>query len=189
MTDSNPFDYLEPLRKNLDERERTITEIIRLKPDSITDPAFQTLLQDSREYRNLYLEASRHTQDDLRERQLEQYKARNRAREELGRSAVAYGQATLKSALLINGGGAVALLAYIGKVLPMRGMLALPLSFFGIGVFAAAFGTGLSYLTQYAYALKWKRAPFLHWVTAGVVVLSYFLFLAGVWQAYSVFDS
>ncbi|MEX0802462.1 MAG: hypothetical protein WD688_03970 [Candidatus Binatia bacterium] len=78
-------------------------------------------------------------------------------RTELFRSVILAGQSALKSAILINGGAAVALLAFIGHVWkpdmssPLK-ELAGPLVWFVAGVLLDAMAAGLTYVSQCFYA-------------------------------------
>lgn len=106
------------------------------------------------------------------ERNLAHYDAQQQHALEMLRAVIGYGQAALKSALLINGGAAAALLAFIGNIWA-KGITAaavVPLTnsivFFAFGVLSAALGTGTTYVTQYCYLEKLekkrKSIPFNH---------------------------
>ena len=68
----------------------------------------------------------------------------------------------LQSAFLANGGGAVALLAFYGQLLPLQPPhpaahgLALALLVLVVGAGLAAVATGLSFLAQYGYLMRRK---------------------------------
>lgn len=74
--------------------------------------------------------------------------------------AVANANATLRSLLLINGGAAVALLAFIGSLIsanavqlaPSIDLLTAPLMWFAWGVAASVLGMAFAYLTNYSIA-------------------------------------
>lgn len=76
----------------------------------------------------------------------------------------ANGERAVKAAMTINGGGAIAVLAFVGHLVsnhPAAGLVsrfAWPLSLFVGGVLASAAAYGLQYLTQYAYARRWKAS-------------------------------
>jgi len=128
------------------------------------------------------------------ERNLAHYDAQQQHSLELLRSVIAYGQAALKSAILINGGAAAALLAFIGNIWA-KGIVPQAVSsitnaiiFFSSGVLASAFGTGTTYLTQYCYSEEWnKSAKLFHILTIIVVLFSYFLFAMGAYASYEAF--
>ena len=78
------------------------------------------------------------------------------------RSVIDAGQAAIKSAFLVNGGGAVAMLAYVSR-LGDQNPTAVPtfaesLLWFTIGVFLAAALSGLTYFSQFFYA-SYRKTP------------------------------
>lgn len=102
------------------------------------------------------------------ERNLEHYKANNqikisnldvlsRGGLNMANSIIEAGLSALKSVILINGGAAIALLAFLGnawdKGIQANGVLALiaSLSLFSKGVFAGAVGMGFRYFSQAFY--------------------------------------
>lgn len=100
----------------------------------------------------------------------------------------------LKNAILINGGAAVAMLTFIGHELQLPKLSRLPFAHsllsYVIGVFFAAFAACLSYLAQDYFMEHPKR----DWhfdirllLAAVAIILSYILFGAGSWYAYSGF--
>jgi|SRR6266566_2284100 len=115
---------------------------------------------------------------------------------EMFRTVIASGQNALKSSFLINGGAAVALLAFIGHLVatpPATHLVpdfAWPLAFFVIGVGVTAIATGFTYLTQALFHRQWLRVGnLLNVVTILLVVASYFTFAAGCYSAYHLFKS
>ncbi|MEX3776188.1 hypothetical protein [Pseudomonas sp. MYb118] len=77
---------------------------------------------------------------------------------EMFKSIIETGQNAIKSIMLLNGGAAVALLAFIGKLagtgqIPL---FATPLTTFVIGAFTAGLTSGISYLTQLIYSEEGK---------------------------------
>ena len=105
-----------------------------------------------------------------------------------------YAQTALKSALLINGGAAGALLAFIGNIWDKGanqaavGSLTNSIFWFSFGVLLAAIGTGTAYGTLYCYAYKRKHWGFgLHVFTFLLVFSSYVFFGLGAHEAYSTF--
>ena len=108
--------------------------------------------------------------------------------------AVANANATLRSLLLINGGAAVALLAFIGSLIssdevqlaPSIDMLTAPLMWFAWGVSASVLGMAFAYITNYsisghAFALyredpkaekKWLRIAIPFQVAAILVAIA-----------------
>lgn len=112
---------------------------------------------------------------------------------EMLRSVLSSAHAAVNSSMLINGGAAAALLAFIGHLVaqsPGKGLaaaFAVPMIVFVGGVFLAALAGGLTYLTQYAYHHKSKGANLWRHLTKVVVVLSYSAFVAGGWLAFERF--
>jgi hypothetical protein len=124
----------------------------------------------------------------------------------------------IRAAILINGGSSVAMLAFIGSVAskdwlsPVQlAALTKPLLFFGFGVAAAVIGSAMAYFTNLMIAgssIRRRREyqqPFLritpssrrHWIWGevfrwlGIVAVtgSIVLFIAGLFQASSAFNS
>lgn len=114
------------------------------------------------------------------------------SRLEMSKSVVAAGQVALMSAIAINGGAAVALLAFVGNLLttqaedvdpfPISGIGAALLVFL-LGVGCAGFASVGRYLVQAAYALGWKKSGIvLSMVSMGLIFASYIAFFLGsVW--------
>jgi hypothetical protein len=125
------------------------------------------------------------------ERNLAHYDAVQAHNREMLRAVIAYGQATLKSTILINGGAAAALLAFIGNVWDSSlssatvSGLTNSILLFSAGVLAAAFGTASTYFTQYCYAEGWKKWGIaFHVITVLLVLLAFGLFGYGAHEAY-----
>jgi hypothetical protein len=78
-----------------------------------------------------------------------------RARIETYRAIITAGQTAIKSAILINGGGAVAVLAFVPSLLQMNlglGLFSVTLLCFGFGTLLGAIAAGCTYLAGYHYA-------------------------------------
>lgn len=121
-------------------------------------------------------------------------------------SVIEAGLNALKSAIVINGGAAVALLAFIGGVLQQKGKGAIALSDVGFALLMFLFGTGCAgvasgvrYLSQFLYARSVERSHRgevcegkLYGIGGGIFNLvcillgavSYILFFYGGWHAY-----
>lgn len=129
------------------------------------------------------------------ERNLAHYSAQQESSRQMWDSVFTYGQAALKSAILVNGGAAAGLLAFIGNIwskginpLAVEDLTHAILAF-ALGVLAAAFGTGTTYVTQYGYCCNWKvLARIFHVLTVIVVIGSYVLFFVGSHASYSAFS-
>lgn len=128
------------------------------------------------------------------ERNLAHYDAQQQNSRQMWDSVFTYGQAALKSAILINGGAAAGLLAFIGNIWS-KGINPLAVEHltdailaFALGVLSAAVGTGTTYVTQYGYCSNWKVvARTFHILTLIVVVASYVLFMVGSHASYIAF--
>ncbi|WP_322521131.1 hypothetical protein SR882_10175 [Guyparkeria halophila] len=118
---------------------------------------------------------------------------------EMLRSVITVGQSALKSALLINGGAAVAVLAFIGRLFSSEsaslsmGGLSLALLQFVWGVLGAAIAAGATYFSQAGYGGEfgsWSRGVGVggHIVAVLGVFSAYGCFGVGAWQAYSAIN-
>jgi hypothetical protein len=110
------------------------------------------------------------------------------------KQVITLGQSAIKSITLINGGAAVALLAFIGhltsatttklQILPF----AESLRFFVAGVFFSALASGTTYLSQnfYDYDGKWLRGlgVVFHVLTVLIVLAAFVSFFKGADTAY-----
>lgn len=113
------------------------------------------------------------------------------------KSVILAGQSSLRSAMLINGGAAVAVLAYIGKLTGDASgnivQFALPLLLFVLGALVVAVGAGVTYLSQWFYfgggGWKSKVGFGLNILAILLGVGSWALFAAGAWLAYLAFSS
>lgn len=115
---------------------------------------------------------------------------------EMLKATVSTAQMALKSALLINSGASVAMLAFIGNVWikafnldNVLNELANSLCFFVFGVLAAAIATAFTYFTQASYAGEFgkysnKMGIAAHIMTVLVVIASYVLFANGSLSAF-----
>lgn len=123
---------------------------------------------------------------------IEEYKEGKAEWRELFKATVGHAQSAIKLQAFINGGAAVALLAFIGKVwtpefntTPIASYIPLALVLFCCGVGAAALTQSLSYLSQYYFTYEGEKAAvvirFFAQITA---ILSLSLFFAGTYVAY-----
>lgn len=114
---------------------------------------------------------------------------------EMFRSVITSGQSAMKSAFLLNGGAAVALLAFIGhlaEINPIKvASFASGLLPFTLGVLAIAVTSGLTYLSQWLYASSNPRAQKTGFVLNILCILlglgSYVLFAWGLFTAQRLF--
>ncbi len=118
---------------------------------------------------------------------------------------VTAGQSALKSAILINGGGSVAIIALIGNILNIPGQpnqiglhsLSYSLKMFAIGTLCAAIATGATYLAQFYYANElfdknpkagYKLPDLINVVGVGLVFCSYSQFWLGMHYTFIAFS-
>ena len=115
-------------------------------------------------------------------RQRMEYQATVQQRVELFRSAMTAAHGALKSAILINGGAAVAVLAFVGSLVQhgatIRGFGSV-LAIFAFGAFLGALASGGAYLAQRFYSYD-KQSTGDHWAGASMLctVLAYVAFLS-----------
>jgi len=123
-------------------------------------------------------------------------------------SVIISGQAAVKASLFLNGGAAIALLAFIGHLasssiaqastdfkLAING-LSTSLSMFAWGALCAVLVAGLTYLTQLLYSniigkkcWQYYTGIVFHFLSIVVGILSYIIFSYGVFQAGKTFSS
>jgi len=137
---------------------------------------------------------------------LEHYRAVQQHRLEVFKIVTNAGQAALKSAILINGGGSVAILAFIGNIFktvdPINASLVhslgVSLRMFAIGTLCAAMAAGGTYLVQFfdATGLDSKHhkiwngvAHFFNILVIITVIYSYYRFWLGVDFAHIAFSN
>lgn len=111
---------------------------------------------------------------------------------EMFKSVVNAGQSALKASMVINGGGAAALLAFTGKIWEtttstmVANSLTGSILIFCFGVLSAALATGTTYLSQYAYSGDWlKTGHSFNVVSISAILGSYTLFGYGAYKAAS----
>ena len=121
------------------------------------------------------------------------------SRTEMFKSVIAYGQMALKSAMIINGGAAVALLAFIGNVWGKNTdksiifLLSRAEGAFAWGVLMAAIAIGLTYFNQMLYERAQASEKYMyigyafHVFVVLVAVASFLLFGYGIQQATDAF--
>ncbi|WP_434132799.1 hypothetical protein KIAC18_000322 [Sporomusa sphaeroides] len=116
------------------------------------------------------------------------------ANNQIGLSIITMGQNAIKSATLINGGAAVALLAFIGNVWD-KGvahnaalLLTQSVAFFAAGVLFASLGAGATYCCQHLLVSQYiKTGLWFQCLAIALVIVSYCMFGWASWSAYSAF--
>lgn len=115
---------------------------------------------------------------------------------EMFRSVITAGQNALRTALLMNGGATVALLAFLGKLTTENpGELAVfsaTLMIFTIGVFLAGLSSGFTYLSQWFYTSDKSWCLMIGWILNIVCIIlglaAYGIFIWGAIDAYFGFQ-
>lgn len=103
------------------------------------------------------------------------------------------GQAAIKSAILINGGAAVALLAFTGHVFTtsqdseVTAKLACAMAFFVGGILFGAVASGVVYLGLFVYKYYKRAGHVLNGISWLLVISCYILFVIGAVLAFRVF--
>ena len=86
---------------------------------------------------------------------------KHQSRLEMFKSVIEFSKMTIQTALLLNGGAAIAVLAFIGQIAekqPERiATLAGSVLPFGLGAFLAGLTAGSTYLTQWLGAGDWQK--------------------------------
>lgn len=113
---------------------------------------------------------------------------------EMFRSVLEAGQTALKSATIINGGAAAALLAFLGNLLTKEApqgttfpisSISFAMLIFVIGVGCAGLAAGLRYLSQAAYKCdREKTGDVINFVTVALGLASFAAFFWGGIEAY-----
>ncbi|WP_417542941.1 hypothetical protein [Methylophaga thalassica] len=109
---------------------------------------------------------------------------------ELLKSVISSGANAIKAAILINGGGAVALLAFAGNakdnpILVNIDSISLALFVFCLGVFLASLSSGITYFTQYLFH-HFSHKPFgkiTNYISSLFNFTSFLCFIFGVYFA------
>ncbi len=112
------------------------------------------------------------------------------------KATVSFAQIALKAAMLINGGAAVAILAFMGNTWRKGNATTSPtesLWFFTGGIITAAFAAGVAYLAQHGFVLaknENEHKSAMRWRVTSIVliILSYIIFAFGAWEASSTFS-
>jgi hypothetical protein len=130
--------------------------------------------------------------------EVEKHKSDNASSLEMFRSVISAGQNAIRSSFLLNGGAALALLAFISHLAEKQptkvAEFADTLMPFVIGVFAISLTSGVTYLSQWFYAED--DEPWMlktgFWLNIAAIIVglsSYGFFLWGMCRAYMAFKS
>lgn len=168
---------LEWIRKRLEEAE---------KKDGVSQYSKDYLL-------GLFDITEKYASDSLTLRE-SRHKAELETDLEVFRSVFTYGQAALRTTITINGGAAIAVLAFLARYVGSPSIqvdisqFLLSLLIFGLGVFIGSFTTGFTYLAQYCFAHQHdKFGTTFQVVSIFLGIFAIFCFGGGVWYAYSGF--
>ena len=107
---------------------------------------------------------------------IEQNKAAHESSLEMFRSVIQSGQNAIRSSFLLNGGAAVTMLAFIGKLTETQAgkipVFTASLTIFVIGVLVITITSGFTYLNQWFYAgnTRWKVTTGF-WLNIAAIVL------------------
>jgi hypothetical protein len=108
-------------------------------------------------------------------------------------AVISFAVTALKTAILINGGAGIAILALAGKIWGDKNIvsyLAVSLLLFTFGVLAAAVGTGMSYLSQNGFLMAEKKEDYekpekFQRASIYCIIASYTLFALGsLWAGF-----
>jgi hypothetical protein len=113
---------------------------------------------------------------------------------EMHRATISAGANASRSSFLLTGGGAVALLAFIGQIagshpdrVPAFAHCLLP---FALGVLATAMTAGSTYAAQWFWAERWPKTSYLgnlfNIVAVALGIASYAGFVWGIYETYRV---
>ncbi|WP_074875474.1 hypothetical protein [Pseudomonas frederiksbergensis] len=119
---------------------------------------------------------------------------------EMLRATIATSHLAIKSALIINGGAAVAFLAFLGTAwsrfsgATVKGLLAVSLEHFVIGVMFTGLGACLAYVCQAAFGGEFGKqskniGEILRWVAVLLILGSFWKFYEGCMAALQAFTS
>ena len=123
---------------------------------------------------------------------IEKYKAKNSSWRELFKATASHAQAAIKLQALINGGAAVALLAFIGRIwspdfsnTAIANYIAFALILFCYGVGSAALTQMFSYTSQHCFTYDLKLlAEVMRAFALSTALVSLILFFSGTYCAY-----
>jgi hypothetical protein len=124
--------------------------------------------------------------------QLAHHRAVHESQLEMFKSVLETGQTAVNTAILVSGGGTVALLAFVGNLMAKSAPVPFPLVvgilLFAVGVLCGAVAAGARYICQYCYGNNWLRSAIgFHIFCVALVLASYALFAAAVVAAYHGF--
>lgn len=187
-------DIIKDIKSAVDQVKDQGQEVISVSALKRYLEELERIVDTQKEISTTQLESQLATFRAEHERNLAHYEAQQKHSIEMLRSVFMFGNTALKSSILINGGAAVALLAFIGKIWTDKleaaaiSAVTMAIAFFSFGVLSAAVGTAFSYLTQYAYSQRLTKTGIVfHIATFLLVVGSYIFFGVATYKAYITF--
>lgn len=167
-----------------------IKEIIRIQKDEKGITSY-----DAQDLHRLLDIVDKQASDSLTLRE-SKYKAQLENEMEMFKTIFVYGQRTLKAMLIINGGAAVAMLAFLSRYLSSgtsdvnMHYFTVALLIFGAGVFLGAFTAGLSYITQYCYYHYENKSGLIFHIASVITGISSLVgFCAGLYYSFLGFQN
>ncbi len=142
-----------------------------------------------------YLDVKESGEKELYKFNEAEFRASSESSLEMFKSVILTGQSAIKSGILINGGAAVALLAFIGKIWTesqtqiTTSLLSTALVYFSVGVLLGALTSGFTYLSQLCYSNESSvsKGKMLHIFTVITGLSTYLFFGLGAWSVYCSF--
>lgn len=115
---------------------------------------------------------------------------------EVLRSVFIYGQSALKTTILINGGAAIAVMAFLARYVSVENQIAnmqlflSALFIFGMGVLFGSLTIGFTYLTQFFFSQSRDKLGTTFQVVSIILGISSLItFGVGIWFSYQGFGS
>ena len=179
----------------LDEIQKILREAAKEGQDVVPIDALQTFINDLEKDASESAANSRARFKAQHDSNLAEYRSKIEVALEERRTTVQSGHYALRTAILINGAAAVALLAFLGSAWSPTGTAAQKLAnfpvamlVFVVGVLAAAIATGSNYVAAYSAARAFRRTFYLiNSISIALVIVSYIAFIIGGTLAYSSF--
>jgi len=186
MNESDPLNGLRNKLKKLKNKGQTVVPIdeVQKQLDSVSNMSLEMWKEKCRR-------EQLHYQGTI-QNSLAEYQATEQCSIENFKAAVAAGQAALKSAILTNGGAAVATLAFVGSLVqhgtPIHGFNGV-LFWFAVGTLLGAIASGGTYLAQSAQSYigahsYTKMARLWNMLVISCIIFSYAAFFGGCLTAY-----
>ena len=179
----------------LDEIQTALREAAKEGLDTVRVDALQTFIDELKKDASESATDSRARFKAQHDSNLAEYRSKIEVALENQRTTVQSGHYALRTAILMNGAAAVALLAFLGSAWSAAGtapqnLANFPVAMlvFVVGVLAAAIATGTNYVAAYSAA---RESALIFYVVNSIsivlVIVSYIAFIIGGTLAYSSF--